>query len=71
MKTEFMHALNSSNFGPSDIKAMRTEVLRGELAKILAEQTTMGSLSDGTPEARITEGEDENRALRRAPLQEN
>ncbi|WP_114285716.1 hypothetical protein [Candidatus Halocynthiibacter alkanivorans] len=71
VETEIMHALNNSTLGPSDIKALRTEVLRGELAKILAEQTTMGSLSDGTAEARITEVEGENRALRRVPLRQN
>ncbi|WP_217621352.1 hypothetical protein [Phaeobacter inhibens] len=60
MEKEIVDALNSQDLSPADTKALLTEALRAELARILAEQSSMGSLTDEDADKRIEELEAEN-----------
>lgn len=71
MEKEIVDALNSQDLSPADTKALLTEALRAELARILAEQSSMGSLTDEDADKRIEELEAENNRLRRAARREN
>ncbi len=55
----------------ADTKALLTEVLRAELARILAAQNRPGDTSDADIDHRIEKLEEENRMLRRAARSEN
>ncbi|WP_170408899.1 hypothetical protein [Ruegeria arenilitoris] len=61
-----MGTLNTSALTPADAKALLNEALRVELARILAEQNSMGSLSDEDVDERIEKLEAENKKLRHA-----
>ncbi len=62
---------NTETLTAADTKALLTEVLRAELARILTEQNQAGYASDVELDLRIEKLEEENRMLRRAARGEN
>ncbi|MFC3613918.1 hypothetical protein ACFORG_09135 [Lutimaribacter marinistellae] len=61
-----MDALKDGLMKPETAKAILTELLRAELARILSEQDEMAGKTDADLDARIARLEEENRGLRRA-----
>ncbi|WP_170347770.1 hypothetical protein [Ruegeria atlantica] len=66
-----MDTLNTTALPPADAKALLNEALRVELSRILAEQNSMGSLSNEDVNERIEKLEAENKKLRRAARRGN
>ncbi|WP_170374151.1 hypothetical protein [Ruegeria atlantica] len=66
-----MDTLNTTSLPPAHAKALLNEALRVELSRILAEQNSMGSLSNEDVDERIEKLEAENKKLRRAARRGN
>ncbi len=63
---DIVDALKDGLLKPETAKAILTELLRAELARILSGQDEMGVKTDADLDARIARLEEENRGLRRA-----
>nr|WP_241484025.1 integrase [Ruegeria sp. ANG-R] len=68
---EIVDMLKTTTLAPADAKALLTEALRAELARILIEQQSMGNMSDEDVDVRIEKLEAENKKLRRAARTED
>ncbi|OOY26926.1 hypothetical protein BMI90_14490 [Thioclava sp. L04-15] len=70
-KEKIVDAILNDTLTKEDAKALLTEILRAELARLLETQYEMTKTSDAELDARIEELETENKALRRAARQGN